>query len=232
MKYIVVDDNKLARKALLHLAEQVDFLQFQNEFDSAIGAFNYLQKSNVDLVFLDVEMPGMSGIELVKNLNSKPIVILITAKKEYAVEAFELNIADYILKPIVLPRFMAAVNKANHLFKSKDAHLKITADSIEFIFVKNKSVLEKIILDDILYIQALGDYVNIYTEEKRHTVHMTLSNLEQKLPADKFYRLHRSYIINIKQIDHIDGETVYINHHPVPVSEQQKQVLYNKINYI
>src|ERR1700745_736989 len=125
MNCIVVDDNKMARTAIKLLIAQFDFLQLKQECATPIEAFNYLQKEDVDLVFLDVEMPGMTGIELIKNLEKRPIIILITAKKDYAVEAFELNVADYIIKPVTLPRFMAAVDRAKELFASRDQKLEV-----------------------------------------------------------------------------------------------------------
>ena len=232
MKCIIVDDNKLARAALKHLVEQVDFLNLKQECENPVDAFNFLKKEPIDLVFLDVEMPDMNGIELIKNLDKRPIIILITAKKEYAVEAFELNVADYIVKPVTLPRFIAAVSRAKELFESRGDKVEVDAKEIEYIFVKNKSIITKIRINEIHYLQALGDYVNIFTADKQYTVHITLSGIEKKLPDDKFYRLHRSYIVALNQIDHIEGETLYINHHPIPIGEQNKQPLLKKINFI
>ena len=232
MKCIIVDDNKLARAALKHLVEQVDFLNLKQECENPVDAFNFLKKEPIDLVFLDVEMPDMNGIELVKNLDKRPIIILITAKKEYAVEAFELNVADYIVKPVTLPRFIAAVARAKELFESRDGKVEVTEKDMEYIFVKNKSVLTKITVNDIHYVQALGDYVNIFTADHRYTVHITLSGMEQKLPADKFYRLHRSYLIGLGHIDNIEEGTAYVNHHPIPIGEQFKQTLLKKLNFI
>src|SRR4051812_8261882 len=173
MNCIVVDNNKMARTAIKLLIDQVDFLNLKQECDTPIEAFNYLQKEEVDLVFLDVEMPGMSGIELIKNLEKRPIVILITSKKDYAVEAFELNVADYIVKPVTLPRFTMAVSKAKELFDNKDQLVESNEKEKGYIFVRCNSILTKIQLNDIIYVQALGDYVNIYTQEKdkRFTIH-------------------------------------------------------------
>ena len=232
MNCIIVDDNKLARAALKHLVEQVDFLNLKQECENPIDAFNYLKKETIDLVFLDVEMPDMSGIELVKNLDKRPIIILITAKKDYAVEAFELNVADYVVKPVTLPRFMTAVSRAKELFESKDQKIEIGKKYADYIFVRSKSVITKIKMQDIIYIQALGDYVNIYMGEKRHTVHITLSGIETKLPEDKFFRLHRSYIIALNHINDIEENCAYIGNHPIPIGEQYKKLLLSKLNFI
>lgn len=232
MNCIVVDDNNLACETLKHFISQVDFLILKKECLSSVEAFNYIQNESVDLIFLDVEMPGMSGIELIKNLEKRPIIILITAKKDYAVEAFELSVADYIVKPVTLPRFMAAVSKAKELFESNDQKIEINGKQKDYIFVRANSVLTKIRIKDIIYIQALGDYVNIYTRDHRYTVHITLRGMEEKLPRDKFYRLHRSYLVALDQVDQVEESTAYIEKHPLPIGEQFKKNLLKKLNLI
>ncbi len=232
MNCIIVDDNKMARTAIRQLVDQVDFLNLVQECSNPVDAFNYLKKENVDLVFLDVEMPEMSGLELVKNLATHPIIILVTAKKDYAVEAFELNVADYLIKPVSLSRFVAAVSKAKALFDSKDQKVEINEKEKEYIFVRTDSILIKIKINEILYIQAMGDYVNIFTAGKRTTVHITLKGIEEKLPKDLFYRLHRSYLIATNHIDNVEENTAYIGKHPIPIGEQFKKELLKKINLI
>ncbi|MEO6304246.1 MAG: LytTR family DNA-binding domain-containing protein [Bacteroidia bacterium] len=232
MKCIVVDDNKMARTALRQLISQVDFLDLQEECANPVDAFNYLKKETVDLVFLDIEMPGMSGLELIKNLEKRPLIILITANKDYALEAFELNVADYILKPVSLARFMAAVSKAKELFDNKDQKIELNDKDKDYIFVRSNSLLVKIKINDILYIQALGDYVNIYTNNSRNTVHITLKSIEEKLSSKKFYRLHRSYLIAIDHVDKVEENTAFIGKHPIPIGEQFKKELLKKINLI
>ena len=232
MNCIVVDDNKMARTALKKLIEQVDSLNLKEECASPIDAYNYLLKNEVDLVFLDVEMPGMTGIELIRNLEKRPIIILITSKTDYAVEAFELNVADYIIKPVTLSRFMVAVAKAKELFESKGQKIELNEKDKEYMFVRSNSVLTKIKINDITYIQALGDYVNIYTTDSRYTVHITLKAIEEKLPEEKFYRLHRSYLIALDHIDKVEEGTAFIGKHPVPIGEQYKKELLKKINLI
>ena len=232
MKCIIVDDNKMARTAIRLMIEQVAFLELKHECESPIEAFNILKSEEIDLVFLDVEMPGMSGVELIKNLENRPIVILITAKKDYAVEAFELNVADYIIKPVDLPRFTMAVARAKELFDTKNNKVNINKKDKEYIFARSNNILAKIKIDEIKYIQALGDYVNIFTDEKRYTVHITLKGIEEKLPQDKFYRLHRSYITALNHVDNIEESTAYIGKHPLPIGEQFKKELLKKLNLI
>lgn len=231
MNCIIVDDTQLARTALKLLISQVDFLSLTQECSNPVDAFNYLKKESVDLVFLDIEMPGMTGIELIKNLEKRPIIILITANKNYAIEAFELNVADYIVKPVNLSRFMVAVSRAKELFDQKDQKLEINEKEKDYIFVRANSVLTKIKINDIIYIQALGDYVNIFTD-KRYTVHITLRSIEEKLPVSKFYRLHRSYLVGLDHIVGVEEGTAYVGKHPLPIGEQFKKELLKKLNLI
>lgn len=234
MNCILVDDNKMARTAIKLLIGQVDFLHLKQECATPLEAFNYLQTEDVDLVFLDVEMPGMSGIELVKNLEKRPIIILITSKKDYAVEAFELNVADYIVKPVTLSRFTMAVAKAKELFDNKDRIVEVNEKDKDYIFVRSNSILTKIQLNDIVYVQALGDYVNIHTQEKdkRYTIHCTLKSMEEKLPSNKFYRLHRTYLVALDHIYTVEDNTAHVGENYLPIGEQYKKELLKKLNLV
>lgn len=230
MNCIIVDDDKMARHALSMLVKEVDFLTLKQECDSALSAFNFINKEKVDLVFLDIEMPEMSGIELVRNLKKAPIIIFCTSNEKYAVEAFELNVADFIVKPYSRSRFITAVSRAKELFDSRKQEIEMPDK--EYVFIRSNSLLTKLMIRDINYVQALGDYVNIYTAEKRHTVHMTLKAIEEKLSPDMFYRVHRSYLINLDKVDFIEKETAYVAGQPVPIGEQNKSVLLKKLNLL
>lgn len=232
MDCIVVDDSLVARKALMLLIEQVSYLKVKKECSTPLEAYNYLKTNHVDLIFLDIEMPGMTGIELIKNLKQRPIIILISSKKEYAVEAFELNVADYILKPVTLARFMVAVEKAKEISEGSDKKIEFNEKEQDYIFVRSNSVLAKIKLSDILYVQAYGDYVKIFTQDKQNLVHCTLKSIEEKLASGKFYRLHRSYIISIDHIDKIEENDAYIGKHAIPIGEQYKKELLAKLNLL
>lgn len=234
MNCIIVDDDKLARVAIKIMVAQFDFLHLKQECATPIEAFNYLKTDDVDLIFLDVEMTGMTGIELVKNLEKRPIIILITSKQEYALEAFEINVADYLVKPVSLSRFTKAISKAKELFDIKNSLLDMNEKSKDYIFVRSNSILTKIELNDILYVSASGDYVNIYTREKnkRFTVHCTLKAIEEKLPANKFYRFHRSYIGALDYVETVKDNTVCIGKQYLPIGEQFKKELLKKLNCI
>lgn len=232
MNCLIVDDNTLAREALRKLTSQVDFLSLKHECSTPEDAYNILKNEQIDLVFLDVEMPGMTGIELIKNLEKRPIVILISAKRDYAVEAFELNVADYMTKPVSLPRFMLAVSRAKRLFEANNQKLNHNQRDKDYIFIRSNSVLTKIKICDIQYMQALGDYVNIYTRDKRFTAHITLKGIEEKLPGEKFYRLHRSYLVALDYIDGVEEGTAFIGSHPISIGKQFKKQLLTRLNLI
>ncbi|HEU4719417.1 MAG TPA: LytTR family DNA-binding domain-containing protein [Bacteroidia bacterium] len=231
MNCLVIDDNALSRTALRQLISQTDFLELKGECADPVEAFNALKKEKIDLLFLDIEMPGMTGLEFVRQLETRPIIILVSAKKDYALEAFELNVADYIMKPVQLPRFMTAVARAKELFDNRESKVEKSEDR-EYFFVRTHKQLSKIRLDEILYIQALGDYVTIHTFEKKITVHLTLRAIENELPSARFYRLHRSFIAALDHIDSIEENTAYIKGNPVPIGEPYKSTLLKKLHLI
>ena len=218
----------MARHVLKNLVAQVDFLQFAGECASGIEAVNFLNKEKVDLLLLDVEMPEMTGIELIKQINNCPLVILTTSKRDYAVEAFEQKVVDYLVKPILLPRFIKSIERAKEIFESS----ALEPASEEFIFVRNEGAWTKIIFDEILFIQALGDYATINTCTGKYTIHITMKSLEEKLPQKKFQRIHRSYIVSIPKIDSVTDGMVYIDSKPIPVAESYKTLLSDKLTFL
>ena len=231
MRCLIVDDNQLARMAMKQLVNQVQMLELVAECNDAMQAYNYLNNGQVDLLFLDIEMPGMTGIELTKKLGTKrPLIIFTTAKTDYAVEAFELNVVDYIVKPVSLARFLQAVEKAKETLDSNKQEVKIEAK--EFVFVKDNGILKKLNLDDILYLEAMGDYVKVHTAQKFHVLHSTLKSIEEKLPLNKFLRIHRSYIVSLQKIDFIQDGIITIGKATIPVAETYKSALNKRLNLL
>jgi DNA-binding LytR/AlgR family response regulator len=229
MKALIVDDNNIARTTLAHLASQIPNLDIVHEYDNAIAAYNHLQSDRIDLLFLDIEMPEMTGIELTRNLNSKETIIIFTSsKKEYALEAFELNIADYLLKPFTQARFLQAVSKARAIFESKNENLQISKD--EFLFVRDSNITRRLKLDDICYAEAMGDYVKFYTKEKMFAIHGTMKAAEERLLKDNFIRVHRSYIVAIGKIDTLQDGGVVINGQFIPVADAYRKALNTRMN--
>ncbi|MGV2450347.1 LytTR family DNA-binding domain-containing protein [Chryseobacterium sp.] len=229
MKALIVDDNDIARTTLAHLAKQVPELSIVSEFSNAIEAYHYLQSNQVDLIFLDIEMPEMTGIELTKTLSGKEtIIIFTTSKKEYALEAFELNIADYLLKPIMPVRFLQAVSKAQTILESRKENVEITRD--EFLFVRDSNITRRLKLDDIFYAEAMGDYVKFYTKEKMFAIHGKMKTAEERLPKDHFIRVHRSYIVSVGKIDTLQDGGIMINGKFIPVADAYRKALNTRMN--
>jgi DNA-binding LytR/AlgR family response regulator len=220
---VIVDDNKVARVMLREMLSKAENIVLAGEFEEAATAIPVLKKNDADILFLDVEMPGMSGIELLRLLPERPLTILVTAQPGYAAEAFELNVVDYLVKPFSLSRVILAVEKAIELLKVKDT--RINQVEKEHIFIKDGKIIRKVILKHILWLEAKGDYVKIATEQGNFIIHSTLRSLEEKLAGNEFVRIHRGYIIPVSKIDYIEEGVAYINGAPLPVSENYKQEL-------
>ncbi|MEI6021580.1 MAG: LytTR family DNA-binding domain-containing protein [Bacteroidota bacterium] len=229
MNCLIVDDNKIARTVLKHLVSGLDFLNMVGECENIIEASNHLNHEKVDLILLDVEMPKISGLDFLKSKPNHPLVILITSKPDYALEAFEYNVVDFILKPVKEERFLKAINRAKETFESANYQVNFEKD---FFFVKEKGKSSKLKVDDILYLQALGDYVSIFCANKKFTIHYTLSAIEKQLPASKFMRIHRSYIVALDKIDTMEEGTVYVYQTALPVGDSQKQALLQRLNLL
>jgi DNA-binding LytR/AlgR family response regulator len=196
-----------------------------------MDAYNLLQEQPVDLLLLDIEMPGMSGLELTKNLGSKrPVIIFTTAKKDYAAEAFELNVADYIVKPVTTARFIQAIDKARALLESKSEEYKLNED--EFLFIRDSNIVRRLKLDDILFAEAMGDYVKLYTPQKFYAIHTTLKTVEDRLPASGFLRVHRSYIVALNKIDTIQDGALVMQGKTVPVADAYRAALNKRMNVL
>lgn len=230
MNCIIVDDDELSRKAMKHLVSQVQFLKLIATCSSATEALNILNNEKIDLMLLDIEMPDMNGLELVNSLKSPPITILATSKKEYAIEAFESNVIDYLVKPVVLDRFYKAIAKAKDRFDNSQSTIDFSGSN--YVFIKNNGTLVKISITEILWIDALGDYMTINTADKKYVVHTTMKVIETKLPPDKFIRVHRSYIIAIDNITAIDDNVVIIGKQLIPVGAVYKENLTKRLNLL
>jgi DNA-binding LytR/AlgR family response regulator len=225
IKCVITDDEPFARKGLQGYIEQIDFLQLKGVCENALELNSLLKKEPADLLFLDIEMPYVTGIDFLKNITSPPKVIFTTAYEKYALQGFELEVLDYLLKPISFERFMRAVNKAYDYFRG----LQASASGEDYIFVKADSKLEKIHFSDILFIEALENYVAIYTGEKKIIAHLTLKMLQDKLPQGSFIQPHKSYIVSIGKINSIEGNILHVLHYQVPISKYQKEEIMEKI---
>ncbi len=231
MKCLIVDDNKMARMAMKQLVKQLPKLTLIAECTNAMEAYHYLNSVDVDLILLDIEMPGMTGIELTKNLNdNKALIIFTTAKADYAVEAFALNVVDYLVKPISPARFVKAIQRATDIFNSIKEEAK--DEKQEFVFVKDNGVLKKINVEDILFLEAMGDYVKVHTAQKFYVLHSTLKSIEEKLSSSVFIKVHRSYIVSLNKIDFIQESVISIGKASIPVAETYRSALGKRLNLL
>lgn len=226
---IIVDDEYLAQKLLQDYVSKMDALQLVATCSNAFEAMNALKNNQVDIMFLDIQMPDLTGLELVKSLEHKPSIIFTTAYSEYAVDAFNLSVVDYLLKPFDFPRFVQAVNKAigAELPKTKEDELPhdTISRSNDFITVKADYKLYKINYDDLLFIEGQHEYVTFHTTQRRITALFALKDLEEILPKDKFVRVHKSYIVSFKQIQDLDKSDVTVAGTKIPVGASYRDEL-------
>lgn len=231
MNCLIVDDHEIARRTVSHLLQIEQSLNLVAECENATEAYRNLAVHKIDLLLLDIEMPGISGIELVKGLgDSRPLIIFISAKKDYAVEAFDLNVVDFIAKPITPDRFLKAINKAKEIYNSNNLFLANRQD--DFVFIRDAGVIRRLKLEEINYLEAQGDHVKIYQNEKSYAIYSTLKSIEEKLPVKTFIRVHRSFIVNISRIDTIEGNTLIMHKNFVPISDAYKAVLNKRMQIL
>jgi two-component system LytT family response regulator len=215
---IAIDDEPLALEVVRSHAAKVPFLNLKAEFTDAFKAMEYLQHESVDLLFLDIKMPDISGIDLLSCLNKKPLVVFTTAYSEHAVESFELDAIDYLLKPFALTRFIKACNKANEIY-----NLRNSADKKDYLFLKTGYDQMRVNFADIYYLEATGNYVNFVLKDKTVLSRMTITEVEAMLPAKQFIRIHRSFIAALNKIDKIERHQLTINGSILPVGSSYYQ---------
>jgi two-component system LytT family response regulator len=219
MKCIVIDDDSLTRGALELLAQRCEQLQYSGCFEAAVPAFEYLQENPQDVIFLDVEMSGMTGFELIEKLGeNSPIVIMVTGHSKYAAGAFDANVADFLVKPITPSRFQQAVDKAAMHLDMKKKNEQGTA-----LVIKTSEGMVKIAKDEILYIKSLADYVTIYTANNKYTTHSTLKGILERVGTEEFVRAHHSFIVRIDKIAEVDVTALRVGTMSIPISRSRRK---------
>lgn len=223
---IVVDDEPLAVEQMKNFASQLDILDLKEYFYNAFDALNYLRNNKVDLVFLDIEMEGFNGIELLESIDEQPFIIFTTAYEKYALKGYELQVFDYLLKPISFQRLVKAVNRIYELkFNASSGNQNETSHSNsghDFIFVKTKYKMQKICFDDILYIKGMNNYLVFYTTDGQVYTLQTFKQIQGLLPANQFVRIHKSYLISISKMEEIGKNHVLINKNSISIGENYK----------
>lgn len=236
IKCVAIDDEYLALDVIKNYAQKITFLELVEVFDNGLSFITYAKENTVDLLFLDIQMKELTGIQLLKSLSNPPLIVFTTAYDVYAVESYELDVLDYLLKPISFERFVKAVDKAynrlisNQTVKNNIKDITIGNSSEDFLFVKSGTSLERIAYSDILYIKGERDYLKIVTLEKSILVLLKFKYFEDLLPSNKFFRVHKSYMVCIDKIKKIDSNLIYISDVKIPMGSSYKTTFLGAIN--
>lgn len=227
IRCLAIDDEKLALDLLVDNIKQVPYLKLIAPCKNSFEAAKKLQSENIDLIFLDIQMPGLSGLQFLKTLVTPPMIILITAYEEYALEGFDLDVVDYLVKPVSLERFVKACNKAKSIFDLKHSRNVSASDEHDHFFVNVEYSLVKIVVDEVCYVEGMKDYIKIHltSTEKPVITRMSLKAILAKLPEDLFVRIHKSYIVCISRVTAIKRDFVVIGEQEIPIGESHKKNL-------
>jgi DNA-binding LytR/AlgR family response regulator len=236
IRCLAVDDEPLALRVIESHIEKLTDVELVAKCSNAIQAFEVLKNKPIDLVFLDIQMPELTGIEFMKSLQNPPLVVFTTAYRNYAIEAFDLDVLDYLLKPISFDRFLKAINKYYNRHETKiiesPKNLNVDQrDTKDHIFVKKNKTMVKVYFDDILYIESMKDYVKIHTPEEIHFVKHQISALENELPDSEFIRVHKSFIIHIEKVTTVSPKSVGILEEKIPIGRNYKEYVLKRLNY-
>jgi two-component system, LytTR family, response regulator len=234
IKCVAIDDEPLALEKIADYINNIPYLKLNGKFDNALAALPELKKHTIDLLFLDIQMDGLSGIQLLESLSNKPLVIFTTAYDKFAIKGYELNAIDYLLKPISFERFLKSAEKAYSAIEKINIqpnliNSPISEKVIDFIFIKSGVKHEQVKFSDILYIEGMKDYLRIHTSSKKIMTLMSFSQLGHMLPSDNFIRIHRSYIVSIDKIEEIERAHVKICGNNIPVGDAYRKIFQDKL---
>ena len=231
IKVIIVDDDELCRTIVEDLIKEVEDFNCVGVFENALEAFKFLNDNKVDVIFLDVEMPKMGGMELLRNLKVNPLIVMITSHDEFALESYEYNVTDFLKKPVTAPRFFKTVQKIKKQINS-DESLSFDSNNSEYVFIKTDAKLVQIRLDEILWIEALGNYMRLHTEDDKHTVLSTMKEIEAKLPIKDFIRVQRSFIVRLDKILTIEDNYVIVKNKQIHIGKAYKDEFNKRLNLL
>jgi DNA-binding LytR/AlgR family response regulator len=229
LRCVIIDDEPIARKGLKEYMQDAPFLQLAGEFDNPLKAATLLMQEKIDLLFLDIQMPKMTGLEFLKTLSHPPMVIFTTAYPQYAVEGFEWNAIDYLLKPFSFERFWKAVSKARTMQEAITQPVTATAEPDHF-FIKSDNKLIRIAYDDVLFIEALQNYVAVYTATgRKYITYITFHSIESQLPTGRFIRTHKSYIVAAGKVESIEGNEITMGAYHIPISRTERETVLQQL---
>jgi len=228
LRTLIIDDEALARKVLKDYVIKTPSLELMGECGDGISALQFLQINTVDLLLLDINMPEISGLELLATLTQPPKVILTTAYSEYALESYEFGVVDYLMKPINFARFLKAINRVLGTAAANTSVPREVSSSLSYLDIKHDGMALQLPLNQLLYVKSFGNYLRLITKEKTYTILETLTNMAEQLP-DQFQRIHKSYIVNVKKIDRLDGSRIFIEERNLPLSPMYKLMLVEKL---
>ena len=228
LRCVIIDDEPIARKGLKEYMQDASFLQLAGEFDNPLKAADLLAHEKIDLLFLDIQMPKMTGLEFLKTLAHPPMVIFTTAYPQYAVEGFEWNAIDYLVKPFSFERFWKAVSKARSMQEIISQPATATGEP-GYFYIKTDNKLVKVLYDDILFVEALQNYVAVYTTGKKYITYLTFHSIESHLPAARFIKTHKSYIVAANKVESIEGNDITIGSHHVPISRTEREAVLQQL---
>lgn len=232
LKCIIIDDEPVARKILLEFIEEIDYLEFIGQAENPLKAMSLLDNNEIDIMFLDINMPKITGIEFIKNSRTNANIIMTTAYAEYAADAYGLDVLDYLVKPIAFDRFLKACNKAKEMKEIKalkGAMVNPQNKTSDHFFIKCNNQIEKVYYADLVYAEAMLNYVMLYTNSNKMMVYVTIKSLEEQLPADIFIKVHKSFIVNVNKIKSIEGNILDIGNEKITISQSLREKVINEI---
>ncbi|MBE9462668.1 LytR/AlgR family response regulator transcription factor [Dyadobacter subterraneus] len=229
LKCIIVDDEPIARKILQEFIEEISFLELVGQAENPLKAMTLLDENGVDLIFLDINMPKLNGIDFLKNSKTSANVIMTTAYAEYAIEGYGLDVLDYLVKPISFDRFLKACNKAKEMNALRKNVQTQKPNPDDHFFIKCNNQIEKVLYEDLLYAEAMLNYVMLYTNSKKMMVYVTIKNLEEQLPSDIFIKVHKSFIVNKTKIKSIEGVILNIGKEKITISQSLREKVISEI---
>lgn len=229
MRCLVIDDEPTALEIIKDYVEKVPFLECAGTFRDPLEALDFIQKKPIDLIFLDINMPDLTGIQFLKSLESQPLVIFTTAYSKYALESYDYDAVDYLLKPIEFDRFLKAVNKAFKQYQIKTSSLMPFAKDSDFILIKSGTEYYKMKLSDILYVRGTGNYVTFVTKKKELLSLLAMKDVSETLSSKMFFRIHKSYIVNFSHVDLIESDQVKINNEYIPIGDHYRESFFKAI---